>query len=163
MNWKLNFLLICKILNTRFKTFFFVCTIRSRTWFDFWSTFWPTLEIRFFYELIRTRTMKNSGNLNTKMAFPANRNMQLQFFCTQMTTPGTQSKNAVSSNIKHCRYIHLMSDFLLIHFHTKRLYVYVYMFDIVDTQFSYGRGLIVSSSLREFPRQKKVLCMWSEM
>ena len=52
------------------------------------------------------------------------------------------SKKAVSTNIKHSRCIHLMSNFSSIHFHTKRLYVY--MFDIVDTPFSYGRGLIVS-------------------
>ena len=30
-----------------------------------------------------------------------------------------QSKNAASTNIKHSRYTHLMSNFLLIHFHTK--------------------------------------------
>ena len=53
----------------------------------------------------------------------------------------SQSKTAVSTNIKHSRYIHLMSDFLSIHFHTERLYVH--MFDVVDTPFSYGRGLIV--------------------
>ncbi len=40
------------------------------------------------------------------------------------------SKNTVSTYIKHSRYIHLMSNFLSIHFHTKRLYVH--MFDIVD-------------------------------
>ena len=52
-----------------------------------------------------------------------------------------QSKNAVSTNINNRRYIHLMSNFSSVHLHTKRLYVY--MFDIVDTVFSYGRRLIV--------------------
>ncbi len=32
-----------------------------------------------------------------------------------------QSKNTVSINIKHCRYIHLMSNFSSIHFQTKSL------------------------------------------
>ena len=45
-----------------------------------------------------------------------------------------QSKNAVSTNTKHNRYIHLMLNFSSIHFHTKSLYVH--MFDIVDTPFS---------------------------
>ena len=50
-------------------------------------------------------------------------------------------QNAVSTNIKHSRYIPLMSNFLSNHFHTKRSYVH--MFCIVDTPFSYGRGLMV--------------------
>ena len=37
-----------------------------------------------------------------------------------------QSKNAVATNIKHGRYIHSMSNFLLMHFHTKRLYVHMF-------------------------------------
>ncbi len=65
----------------------------------------------------------------------------------------TQSKNAVSINIKLSRYIHLMSNFSSIHFHTKRLYVH--MFDIVDTPFSYRRQLIVCSSLQEFSKTKE--------
>ncbi len=52
-----------------------------------------------------------------------------------------QSKNAVSTNIKQSRYIHLMLNFSSNHFYTKRLYVN--MFHIVDTPFSYGKGLIV--------------------
>ncbi len=64
-----------------------------------------------------------------------------------------QSKNAVSTTIKHGRYIYLMSIFLSIHFHTKRLYVH--LFDIVDTPFSYRRGLIVCSSLPEFSKTKE--------
>ncbi len=44
-------------------------------------------------------------------------------------------------NIKHSRYIHLMWNFLLIHFQPKGQYVN--MFDIVDTPFSYKTGLIV--------------------
>ncbi len=54
-----------------------------------------------------------------------------------------------------------MSNFLSNHFHTKRLYVH--MFDIADTAFSYGRGSTVCWSLQDFPRQKKVLCVWSKM
>ncbi len=57
--------------------------------------------------------------------------------------------NAVSTN---SRYIHLMSNFSSIHFHAKRLYV---LFAIVDTPFSYGRGLIVCSSLQEFSTTKE--------
>ncbi len=66
-----------------------------------------------------------------------------------------QSKNAVSTNIKHTcsRYIHLISNFSSIHFHTKRLYVH--MFGIIDTSFSYVRGLIVCSSLQEFSKTKR--------
>ncbi len=64
-----------------------------------------------------------------------------------------QSKNAVSTNIKHSRYIHLMSNFSSILFHTKRLYVH--MFDIVDPPFIYGRGLIVCSSLQKFTKTKE--------
>ncbi len=52
-----------------------------------------------------------------------------------------KSKNVVSTDIKHGRYIYLISNFLSIHFHTERFYVH--MFDIVDTPFSYGRGLIL--------------------
>ncbi len=40
-------------------------------------------------------------------------------------TSAPQSKNQVSTNIKHSRYNHLiMSNFLSIHFHTKSLYVH---------------------------------------
>ncbi len=63
-----------------------------------------------------------------------------------------QSKNAVSTNMKHSRNIHLMSIFLSIHFHTKRLYVH--MFDIVDTPFSSGE-LIICSSLQDFSTTKE--------
>ena len=52
-----------------------------------------------------------------------------------------QSKNAVSTKIKQSRYIHFMSKFTSINFHTES--VYVHMFDVVDTAFSYGTGLIV--------------------
>ena len=51
------------------------------------------------------------------------------------------SKNAVCTSIKPSSYIHLMSNFLSIYFYTKKLYVH--MFDIVDTPFSYGRESIV--------------------
>ena len=63
------------------------------------------------------------------------------FVILQTTISAPQSKNVVSTNIKHSRYIHLMSNFLPIYFHTKRLYVH--MFDIPDTPFGYGRGLII--------------------
>ncbi len=36
-----------------------------------------------------------------------------------------QSKNTVSTNVKHSRYIHLMSSFSAIHLHTKRLCMYI--------------------------------------
>ena len=65
-----------------------------------------------------------------------------------------QSKNAVSTNTNHSRYIQLMSNFSTIHFHTKKV-VCTYMFDIVDTPFIYGRGLIVCSSLHEFSKTKE--------
>ena len=42
-------------------------------------------------------------------------------------TSTPQSKNAASTDIKHSRYMHLMSNFLSIHFHTKRLYVGPYL------------------------------------
>ena len=45
-----------------------------------------------------------------------------------------------------------MSNFLSIHFHTEMLYAP--MFDIVDTAFSYRRGLIVFKSLQEFSKTK---------
>ncbi len=64
-----------------------------------------------------------------------------------------QSKNAVSTNIKHSRYIHLMSNCSSIHFHTKKLYLH--MFDAVDTPFSYGKGFIVCASLQEFSKTKE--------
>ncbi len=64
-----------------------------------------------------------------------------------------QSKNAVSTNIKHSRYIHLMSNFLSINFHTKRLYIHIS--DDVDTPFSYGRGLIIRLSFLEFSKTKE--------
>ncbi len=68
-------------------------------------------------------------------------------------TCAPQSKNTVSRSIKLSRYIHLMSNFLSIHFHTRMLYVH--MIDIVDTLFSYGRGLIICSSLQEFHKAKE--------
>ncbi len=51
------------------------------------------------------------------------------------------SKNTLSANIKHSRYFHLTSNFWSIHFHAKRLYVHI--FDMVDTFFSYWRASIV--------------------
>ena len=75
------------------------------------------------------------------------------FFLLMYTSSASQSKNAVSRNIKQSRYIHLMSNFSSISFHIERLYVH--MFDIVDTPFSYGRGLIVCSSLQEFSKTKE--------
>ncbi len=72
---------------------------------------------------------------------------------TLLSRSAHQVKMQYLQNIKHSRYIHLMSNFLSIHFHTKRLYVH--MFDIVDTPLSYGRGLIVCSSLQEFWKTKE--------
>ncbi len=46
-----------------------------------------------------------------------------------------------------------MSNFSSIHFHTKRLYVYI--FDVVDNAFSYGKGLIIFKSLQEFSKTKE--------
>ena len=80
------------------------------------------------------------------------------FSITTFHSSAPQSKNAVSTIYKQSRYIHLMSNLSSIHFHTKRLYVH--MFDIVDTSFSYGRGLIVCSSLQEFSKTKEsTLCV----
>ncbi len=70
-----------------------------------------------------------------------------------------QSKNTVSTNIKHSRYIHLMSNFLSIRFPTKRLYVH--MFDIVHTPLVMEENWLSANCFRNFPRQKKVLCVWS--
>ena len=75
----------------------------------------------------------------------------VQYIMVYISDP--EIKNAVSTNIKHSRYIHLMSNFLSIRFHTKRLYVH--MFDIVDTPFRYGRGLIICSSLQKFSKIKE--------
>ena len=71
-----------------------------------------------------------------------------------------QSKNAVSTNIKHSRCIHLMSNLLSIHFHTKRLHVH--MFDEVDTPFNYGK-VIACSSLQEFstPKESNLHVIWN--
>ena len=53
-----------------------------------------------------------------------------------------QSKNAVCANIKHRpRYFYYTANFWSIHFHTESLYVH--MFYMEDTPFSYGRALIV--------------------
>ena len=38
-----------------------------------------------------------------------------------------QSKNTISTNINHSKYIHLMSNFSSIHLHTKRLYIHNYV------------------------------------
>ncbi len=48
-----------------------------------------------------------------------------------------QVKNAVSASIKHSRYFHFWS----IRYCSKRLYIH--MFDMLDTAFSYGKTLIV--------------------
>ncbi len=64
-----------------------------------------------------------------------------------------QSKNTISTNIKHSRYFHLMSNFWSFHYCGKRLYIH--MSDIVGTPFSYGRELIVCSSLQEFSKTKE--------
>ncbi len=69
------------------------------------------------------------------------------FFYVTIFSSAPQSKNAVSTNIKHSRYIHLMSNFSSMHFHTQRFYVQ--MFDIVHTRFivmakRIGRLLITS-------------------
>ncbi len=69
---------------------------------------------------------------------------------THISAP--QSKNAVSTNITHSRYIYLMSNFSSIHFHKGWMYI---MFDIVDTACSYGRGLTVCSSLQKFSMTKE--------
>ena len=54
-----------------------------------------------------------------------------------------QSKNTVSTNIKHSRHIHLMSNS-----HQSTSILKDYMFGMVDIPFSYGRGLVVYSSLQ---------------
>ena len=43
--------------------------------------------------------------------------------------------------------------------------MYIIMFDMADTAFSHGRQLIVLSAnlFNNFPRQKKVLCMYSKV
>ncbi len=69
------------------------------------------------------------------------------------TKAAPQSKNTVFTNIIHSRYIHLMSNFLSIHFHMKRLYVH--MFDIINTPFIYGRGLIMLITLGIFQGKRK--------
>ncbi len=51
-------------------------------------------------------------------------------------TSAAPSKNAVSANIKHSRYPSIEQlNFWSIHYCDKRLYVH--MFDMVDTAFSY--------------------------
>ena len=63
----------------------------------------------------------------------------------------THHPDPVCANIEHSRYIlpFKTSNFRLIYFHTKRLYGY--MFDVVDTPFSYGRALSVNFFMN-FPR-----------
>ena len=51
------------------------------------------------------------------------------------------SKNTVSANIKHIRYFHQSSNFWSIHYYSKSLYVHVWY--MVDTAFSYWTALIV--------------------
>ena len=67
-----------------------------------------------------------------------------------------QSKIAVSTNIKHSRYIHLMSNFLSIHVHTKRLYVHVWHSRY--SLFSWKRidRLLITSGIVESKRKYSV-------
>ncbi len=74
-------------------------------------------------------------------------------YTLQLKSSVSQSKKAVSKNIKHSRYINLVKLLVNFNFHTKRLYVH--MFDIVDILFSHGRGLVVCSSLQEFSKAKE--------
>ena len=68
----------------------------------------------------------------------------------------------VSTNIKHRRYIHLMSNFSSIHFHIKMLYMH--MFDIAEYSLYFMEEDWSSPNhFRNFLRQKKVFCMWSKM
>ncbi len=65
------------------------------------------------------------------------------------------SKNAVFmvfANIKHSRQFRLTSKFWSIHYCGKRLYVH--MFDMVDTAFSYGRALVGCKFLQESSKVK---------
>ncbi len=62
-------------------------------------------------------------------------------------------KNAVSANTKHGRYFHQTSHFRSIHNCSKRLYVH--MFDVVDTAFSYGRALIICLLVQESSKVKE--------
>ena len=61
---------------------------------------------------------------------PLEKEIQLQI---SSISSAPQSKNAVSIDIKHSRYIHLMSNLSSFHFHTKRLYVHVLDIGLVDT------------------------------
>ncbi len=61
-------------------------------------------------------------------------------------------------NKNHSRYIHLMSNLRPIHFHTKRLYVHMF-----DTPLSMAENLSSANHFRNFPRQKKVISLWSKM
>ncbi len=110
----------------------------SSHYLHLWGVFWQKLK-----PVQRSLYFKGDPTYNTKIT--------LVQPPPGMSAP--QSKNAVSTNIKHSRYIHLMSNFSSIHFHAKRLYVH--MFDIVDTPFSYGRGLITCYSLQEFSKTKE--------
>ena len=55
--------------------------------------------------------------------------------------------------MKYRRYFYLRYNFPSIHFHAKMLYLH--MFDIVDTVFSFERKLIVCSFLQKFLQRKE--------
>ena len=56
---------------------------------------------------------------------------------TTANSAALQNKNAVCEFIKHSRYIYLTNNFTSIHSHAERLYLH--MFDLVDTAFSYEK------------------------
>ncbi len=86
----------------------------------------------------------------------------MKVMTTNIMRSDPQSKNAVSTIIKHSRYTHLMSNFSSIHFHAKRLYVHLFDILVVDTPFM-EEDWSSANFFRNFPRQKKVLCKWSKM
>ncbi len=73
---------------------------------------------------------------------------------TQIAFFYIESKNAVSTN-SNSRYIHLMSIFSSIHFHSKRLYVYVWHSIILPLVVE--ENCSFANQCRNFPRQQKVL------
>ena len=62
------------------------------------------------------------------------------------------SKNAICAFLKHSIHFHLTYSFTSIPSHAKKLYLH--MFDIVDTAFSYERELITCSFLQDFSKGK---------
>ena len=67
-----------------------------------------------------------------------------------------KSKNAVSKNLKYSRYIHLMSNFLLIHFHTIKGYMYICLIQYILQLWKRIDHLLITSGIFQNKRKYSV-------